>query len=281
MDALFRVGMPGYLGTMGAEVIEGRLLDDRDGATAPLAVVVNHTLARRHWPNASALGHRIRFGTASPWYSVVGVIKDMRERGYELELKPGVYLSYPQVPATWARPEILVARSATAADTLLPAIRRVIAEADPSQPIAAVRSMDAWIDLSIGDRQQQSTLLAVFAGLALLLAAIGLYGVLSYAVTRRRREIGLRIALGASPAAVVRLVVGHGLALTAAGVGIGLAAAWALARAMDSMLFGVSAGDPATLASVIGVLAAVAAVACAMPAFRAARIDPMLAMREE
>ena len=281
-DALYRVGTPGYLATIDARLVEGRLLDDRDAGDAPHAVVVNETMARRYWPGASALGHELRIGGPStPLFTIVGVVRDVRERGYELAMKPGVYLSFAQTPSTWALPEFLIVRlkgnPLDAADSL----RRIVAGADPDQPVAAVRTMDEILDLDVADRREQMTLLGAFAGLALLLASIGLYGVLSYVVMQRSRELGLRMALGASAGSVMRLVVARGLALTATGLAIGLGLAWALTRTLQNVLYGVAAADPATFGAVVGLLGAIALAACYLPARRAARLDPIAVLRAD
>jgi putative ABC transport system permease protein len=208
-------------------------------------------------------------------------VKDVRERGYELDLKSGVYIPYAQIPDTWASPENIVLRTTGDPAALAGAVRRVIAGVDPEQPISAVRTMDEILDRAVADRTQQMTLLGAFAGLALLLASIGLYGVLSYAVQQRSREIGLRIALGATARGVVAMVVGRGLALTAVGLAIGLGAAAAATRAMKTMLFGVDSFDPATFAGVSAVLCTIAALACWIPARRASRVDPIVVLRDE
>jgi predicted permease len=281
-DALLRVGTNDYLKTLGVQLIEGRLADDRDGAAAPPVIVVNETLARRYFPHESALGHRITMDERVPvWRTIIGVVRDVRERGYALDMKPGVYIPFAQIPDTWAQPDSLVMRVKGDPAALSAGVRRVIAAVDPEQPVSAVRTMDEILDRNVEDRTQQMTLLTAFAGLALLLASIGLYGVLSYAVSQRSREIGLRMALGASARKVVGMVVGRGLALTGAGVAIGLALAVAGARAMKSLLYGVDAIDPATFAGVAALLCAIAALACWAPARRASRVDPIVALRDE
>jgi putative ABC transport system permease protein len=281
-DALYRVGTAGYLSTIGARVLEGRLIDDRDVAGAPLAVVINETMKRRYWPDASPLGHQMRFGArTTPLFTIVGVVKDLRERGYELAMKPAIYLSFAQTPTTWAVPEFLAVRVRGNPLDIVDALRRGVAAADPDQPIAAVRTMDQIIDLDVADRHQQMVLLGSFAALALLLASIGLYGVLSYVVLQRSRELGLRMALGATSASVMRMVVARGLTLTATGLAIGLALAWGLTRTLQNLLYGVAAGDPATFAAVAGLLSVIALAACYLPARRAARLDPIVVLRTE
>jgi predicted permease len=281
-DALYRVGTPGYLSAIGARTIEGRLIDDRDVAGAPPAVVINETMKRRYWPDASPLGHQMRFGSRSaPLFTIVGVVKDIRERGYELAMKPAIYLSFAQTPTTWALPEFLAVRVKGNPLDAADALRRIVAAADPDQPVAAVRTMDEILDLDVADRHQQMVLLGSFAALALLLASIGLYGVLSYVVLQRSRELGLRMALGATSGSVMRIVVARGLSLTAAGLTLGLGLAWALTRTLQNLLFGVAAGDPATFGAVVSLLGLIALAACYIPARRASRLDPIAVLRAD
>jgi predicted permease len=281
-DAMLRVGDTEFLKTLGVRIAEGRLPDRRDNGASALVIVVNETLARRYWPHETALGHRIALSDRTPvWRTIVGVVKDVHERGYELEMKPGVYIPYQQIPDTWAQPENLIVRAKGDPAALSGAVRRVIARVDPEQPVAAVRTMDEILDRDVEDRTQQMTLLSAFAGLALLLASIGLYGVLSYAVTQRSREIGLRMALGASSRSVQAMVVGRGLALTGAGLVAGLALAAIGTRSMKSMLYGIDALDPATFAGVSALLCLIAVLACWLPARRASRLDPIVVLREE
>ena len=281
-DALYRIGTNDYLRTLGVHLIEGRLPDARDGAATTPVLVINETLAHRYFPHESALGHRIWMYERAPvWRTIVGVVRDVRERGYGLDMKPGVYIPYAQIPETWAQPEALIVRAKGDPTALTASIRRIIAGVDAEQPVSAIRTMDEILDRNVEDRTQQMTLLSAFAILALLLASIGLYGVLAYAVSQRSREIGLRMALGASAQKVVAMVVGRGLGLTAAGLAIGLALAAAGAHAMKSLLYGVDAIDPATFAGVAGLLCAIAALASWIPARRASRIDPIVALRDE
>jgi ABC-type antimicrobial peptide transport system permease subunit len=195
-------------------------------------------------------------------------------------MKPELYASITPRNDGYV-PDYLVMRTRGDPAAVAPAARRVIASVDPEQPVSSVRTMDEIVDLNVADRQQQMELLGAFAGLALLLASIGLYGVLSYAVTQRSREIGLRMALGASASSVVRMIVGRGLALTGVGLAIGLATAWAATRAMKNLLYGVGATDPMTFATVALVLGCVALLACWAPARRASRLDPIVVLREE
>jgi ABC-type antimicrobial peptide transport system permease subunit len=224
----------------------------------------------------------MRFGSrTAPLFTIVGVVKDIRERGYELAMKPAIYLSFAQTPTTWALPEFLAVRVKGNPLDAADALRRIVAAADPDQPVAAVRTMDEILQLDVADRHQQMVLLGAFAGLALLLASIGLYGVLSYVVLQRSRELGLRMALGATSGSVMRIVVVRGLSLTAAGLALGLGLAWALTRTLQNLLFGVAAGDPATFGAVVSLLAVIALAACYIPARRASRLDPIAVLRAD
>jgi len=277
-DSLYRVGTSDYLKTLGAVVAEGRLIDERDVAGSPRAVVVNQTMARQFLPNQSALGHRIRFDPEGPWFTIVGVVRNVLERGYEQDDKPAVDVSSAQVGAS---PANLVVRVSGDPLAFATAVQRVIHDVDPDQPVRLIRTMSDVVSLTVVDRQQHTTLLVAFGALAMLIASIGLYGLLAQSVSARSREIGLRIALGATAQSVVTMVMARGLVLTTIGVVLGAFVAWMLTRAMQTLLFGVNAGDPLTFAVVLGLLATVAVIACAIPAIRAARVDPMLVLRDQ
>ena len=277
-DALFRIGTPGYLKTLGAMTAEGRLIDERDVDGAPFAVVVNETLAKRYVPNQTAVGHRLRYDPDGPWFTIVGVVRDVLERGYEQEDKPATYVSAAQLSESFMH---IVVRVAGEPLAYAPAVQKVIQGVDPDQPVRLVRSMADIIGLSVGDRRQHTTLLVAFGALALLIASIGLYGLLAQSVAARSREIGLRMALGATWRDVVAMVMSRGLLLSAIGVLLGMAVARSVTRAMQTLLYDVSAGDPSTYGLVLAVLASVAVAACAIPAFRAARVDPMVVLREQ
>jgi hypothetical protein len=276
---LFRVGTADYLQTLRVTPVEGRLLDARDGAGAPPAIVINETLARQFMPGQSALGRRIRFSANEPLFTVVGVVKDVVERGYERGSKPGVYVTQAQGPRFFPTVYLIVRVDG---DPLghAAAVQRVVRAVDADQPVRLIRPMTEIIALTVGDRRQQTTLLVAFGALALVIASLGLYGLLAQTVSARSREIGIRMALGATWRNVMRMVMSRGVVLTGAGLGLGAVLAWSVTRAMETLLYGVGASDPLTFALVAGLLAAVSAVACAIPAVRAARVDPMLVLRD-
>jgi predicted permease len=279
-DALFRIGTADYLQTLGVTAVEGRLLDARDGPDAPLAVVVNETFARRLMPGQSALGRQVEFDPNEPSFTIVGVVKDVLERGYQRESKAGVYVTQAQGPRFFPTVNLIVRVEGDPLEYAA-AVQRIVRAVDPDQPVRLIRPMTEVIALTVGDRRQQTTLLVVFGALALVIASLGLYGLLAQTVSARGREIGIRMALGATWRNVVRMVMSRGVVLTGAGVGIGAVLAWSVTRAMDALLYGVGAADPLTFGLVAGLLAAVSAVACAIPAVRAARVNPMLVLRDQ
>jgi putative ABC transport system permease protein len=280
LDALIRVGTADYLQTLRVRLVEGRLLDARDGAGAPRAVVVNETLVRKFMPGQSALGQQVWFDSTRQLFTIVGVVRDVLERGYGLDSKQAIYVTAAQGPRYFPTVNLMVRVDS---DPLghAAAVQRIIRGVDPDQPTRLVRTLTDVIALTVGDRRQQTTLLVVFGSLALVIASLGLYGLLAQTVSARGREIGIRMALGATWRSVMRMVMSRGLVLTGAGVGIGAALAWSVTRGMSSLLYGVGAADPLTFALVGGLLGAVSVVACAIPAVRAARVDPMLVLRDQ
>jgi ABC-type antimicrobial peptide transport system permease subunit len=207
------------------------------------------------------------------------VVKNVLERGYEQEDKPGVYVSSAQAGGAGGNIVVRVANGNPL--DYAPAVQRVIRQIDPDQPTRLVRSMTEIINLSVGDRRQHTSLLVMFGGLAMLIAALGLYGLLAQTVSARGREIGIRMALGATWKSVIAMVMSRGMALTAIGLAAGSTIAWVVTRAMAILLYGVEAGDPLTFAAVVGLLGVVSMTACAIPAIRASRLDPMRVLREQ
>jgi putative ABC transport system permease protein len=282
-DALFRVVTPDFLDTIGAGLREGRMLTAADRPNTQPVILINETFADRHWRGQSALGKRVSIQrTAEPrWLTVAGVVKEIRERGINIETKPAVYMPLAQSDGYWPVPADLAIRAAVEPASLMTAIRSALASVDRDQPIADVRTMTEVVDEQLMREQQQMWLLTVFGLLALVLAATGLYGVISYAVSQQRREIGVRMALGARPSAILGMVFGRGSLMVAGGVVLGLALSVVGSRLIATMLFGVRANDPLTLGSSAAILAAVALAACILPAVAASRVDPASVLREE
>jgi putative ABC transport system permease protein len=275
-----RVISAAYLQAIGIPLLRGRALAERDDAAAPRVLLINESFARRFFPNEDPLGQRIRLTIAPNFVAeVVGVVGDVKHRSLDREAGPEAYVSYLQVPTPIM--SLIVRAAAGEPLQLAPSVRQAIAQVDKDQPLADVKPLAAWLDESVARQRFNLWLLAVFAVVALLLAASGIYGVISYAVTERTHEIGIRVALGAQRQDVLRLVVGQGLALTLAGVGVGVVGALALTRWMTELLFGVTPTDPLTYVGVAALLVSVALLACYLPARRATKVDPMIALRCE
>lgn len=284
MDALFRLVSAGYLETIGAQLREGRLLDVRDQqGTAPV-VVVNETLARMYWPNQSAIGHRIDTGTgngAPKWMTIVGVVRDIRERGLDLGNKSAVYVPFTQTTIDFFLPSEIAVLTSCEPLTLSKELQQAVWSVDPEQPVNTIRPMEAIVENELSDRTQVLWLLGAFAGFALVLAVLGIYSVLSYVVSQRTPEFGLRMALGANHWHMMRLILGYSARLTAIGLVVGLLGALGGTHLLSSLLFGVSAVDPATFVAVSAGIAIVAFFASLAPVLRAAAVDPLIALRDE
>jgi putative ABC transport system permease protein len=276
----YRVCTPDYFTTMQIPILKGRAFTEQDKPSALPVVIVNETLARKHWPGQDAIGKRIRFNVPidrAPWMEVVGVIKDVKHE-LTLEVTPEYYLPYEQ--DIW-RSMVIVARTSVDPASLAGSIRENVWAIDKDQPVFDVRTMREVRSLSVGLQQFNSMMIGIFAAVALLLASIGIYGVMSFAVTQRTREIGIRMALGARKTDVLRLVVANGMRLALLGLAIGLAASWALTRFISSLLFGVEPTDPLTFGAVSVCLLLAAFLACYLPARRATKVDPLEALRYE
>jgi predicted permease len=268
---------PGYLNTMGIPLIEGREFTAADDAPS---VLVNQTTARAFWQGQSPLGRRLRpcCNPATPWFTVIGVARDVKQGGLEKNAGTELYFNAGRnAPATLN----IVMRTPLAAGALANTIQRAVVSLDPSLPIIRLREMDEVFDAAIGRQRLVAQLLTTFALLALVLSTVGTYGVLSYMVTERRREIGIRVALGATRQSVMRMILLQGTSLAAAGIVIGLAIALISGRAITSLLYGVSASDPLTIAGVVALITTAALVACYVPGYAATRVDPIVALREE
>jgi len=278
----YRSVSPGYFDAVGVPVIKGRVPDERDTPGQPLVLAVNQSLARRDFPGEDPVGKRISFGVNAQrqplWFQIVGVVADVRNMELGTEPLPEIYTSYQQDPFAGMS---YVVRSSAEPESLVPAVREAVRGVDRAQPVADVRTMEQLVGEAAAEPRFNSLLLGLFACMALVLAAAGIYGVMSYAVTQRTHEIGIRIALGAQGRDVLRFVVGQGMTLALAGVGSGLVASLALTRLMSSLLYGVSATDPLTFAGVALLLSLVALLASYVPARRATKVDPMVALRYE
>jgi putative ABC transport system permease protein len=269
---------PDYFRALQTPLLKGRFFTDADNPDAPPVIIVNQTFAKKFWPDQEPLGKRIVMGGMSDkpnWITVVGVVGDMRHFGLDVDPKPEMYVPFAQDPYFTA---IFVIRSTQDTGSLLSWIRREVQAIDPAVPLANVRTFQNVIGDSIAPRKLAVVLLGVFAGVAVLLAAIGIYGVMSFLVVQRTHEIGVRMALGAQRSDVLRLVMGHALRLVLLGAAIGLAIAFVSSRALQAMLYRVGAFDGPTFAGVTFALAAVALLASYIPALRATRADPMIAL---
>ncbi|HEY9283741.1 MAG TPA: ABC transporter permease [Pyrinomonadaceae bacterium] len=268
-----------YLNVMGIQLLKGRGLTEHDTAGAPGVVLINEALARQYFPGEDPIGKQITLDEARPRpREVVGVVADLRYVSPSIEPFPEIYVSYLDDPYHHMS---LTVRASGDPTAIVAGIRAELSAADKNVPLANVKMMEQYVSDSLGRRRFSALLLMMFAGAAMALAAMGVYGVISSSVTQRTREIGIRVALGARPADVLRLVVAQGMALVVAGVALGLVGALALTRLMSGLLYGVSAADPSTFAGVALLLLAVALAACLVPALRATKVDPTVALRAE
>jgi predicted permease len=278
--------MGDYFGTMGIPIVAGRGFDRTGNASKGKAVIVNETLAKRIWKGQNPIGRRLRppggaFGASdNVWHTVIGVARDVRQRGVERPAGTELYLSLDQHGVSPPSMNVVM-RTTLPPAALSGTIERWVREVDAAVPVVRLRDMDSVFAEAIRRPTLLAQLLGAFAGLALLLAAIGTYGVLSYMVTERRREIGVRVALGAPRSHVLTQIMKQGLQVTALGVTIGLGGALAVNRLIASLLFGVQPTDIVTIAFVIATITAVAVVASWLPAWRASRVDPNIVLRDE
>ena len=281
-DVIYRTIGPGYFATMGIPLVRGRDFNDQDTLNNTLTVVVSEKTAQQYWPNENPIGKRIKPGATtskSPWRTIIGVVKDVRQNDFIAEPKMQMYFSFRQLQSMTAN--ALVVRTNVDPLSLATSVRNAIWSVDKDEPVSNIDSMEHIVAGAVARQRFSMLLLSIFAGLALVLGAVGIYGVMSYSVAQQTREIGIRIALGATRSDVLTMTVINGLKLVGFGLLFGLMIAFALTRVMASLLFGISATDPVTFVSIAFVLLGVALLASYVPALRATRIDPMIALRAE
>jgi putative ABC transport system permease protein len=272
---------PDYFRVMNVRLDRGRFFDVRDTADSTPVVIINETMARMFWPQGDPLGQRIKYGSLnsdSTWMTIVGIVGDTRRTGYDSPVRPETYLPHTQAPSGGL---LLVVRASGDPDALISAVRAQVRSVDPVIAVNAPRTLDTVLVEMTAQRRLNTLLLTVMAIVAAVLAGVGIYGVIAYSVEQRTRELGIRVALGARPLGILQLIVSEGLVLASVGLGLGLVAAFGLSQSMSTLLYGVSATDPATFAAIAGVALMAAGLASVLPALRAIRIDPVGALRSE
>lgn len=283
--ARLQVVTPGYFETMGLTLLRGRFLRVSDGPGAVPAVVINEALAETHWPERGAIGKRLRLsGGDNTWFTIVGILRNVRHNTVVRAPAPQMYFPHAQLPLSLGgavNAMTLTAKTTSDPLAVVSAVRGVVRSLDPNLPVSAIQTVEHVVDAAFSERRFLMLLLVTFAGLALVLGAVGIYGVTAYMVSRRRREVGIRMVLGAPAGEMLAMVLRQSAAHALAGVGLGLVAAFALTRVMSSLLYEVSATDPLVFAGVALLLTAVALLASYIPARRAARVDPVTALRHE
>ena len=268
-----------YLRTMQIGLRRGRVITDQDHEKSTLVALINQTMAEKLWPNQHPIGKRIRFdGEGQPWRTIVGIVNDVRHYGLDLQPPMQIYLPHPQFPTLF---NSVVVKTKAKPESMLATVRQAITTLDKDQAVFNVTTMESLISRSLALRRILMMLLIGFAGLALVLAAVGIYGVISYVVTQRTQEFGIRLALGAQTNDMLTLVLQHGMVLAACGLVGGIAGTLAISRLLQSFLYGVQPTDPETLASVVVLLALIALLSCLLPAIRATRVSPIIALKSE
>jgi predicted permease len=275
----YRVISPQYFRTLEIPLVRGRVFTGQDVAGAPRVIIINQELARRYCPNEDPIGKQIKLGRYAednPLHTIVGIVGNIKHHGLDAGFEPEFYYPYAQTPV---RSSAIVTRTQGDPLSLTAAVRNAVLEVDKEQPITSPRTMEMAISDSVTQQRLNMILLGIFGVLALVLAALGIYGVMAYTVTQRTHEIGIRLALGAPARDVLKLVVGQGLLLAVSGIGIGLIGAFLVTRLMETLLFGVKPTDPATFGGIALLLLGVAFFACCIPARRATKVDPVVALR--
>lgn len=269
-----------FFNAIGTPLLRGRFFSVGDGPDAPPGAIINEAMARRAWPGHDSVGRRFKLGPREsdrPWYTVVGVVSDMRRQGPEREPVPQIFVSLAQNPPRSV--DLFIRTSSDDPLATAGALRAAVRRVEKNAPIYGVVPLEQQLGTYLAQRRFQTSLLTGFSVVALLMAAVGIYGLIQYSVATRTREIGLRMAIGAQAGDIFRMILGEGLALSLTGLSLGLVGAWWLGRAASSLLFGVTATDPLTFTAVSLLLTVVAAAACCLPARRAMSVDPMVALR--
>jgi putative ABC transport system permease protein len=275
---MFNTAMPNYFETMGIPLLRGRTFGTQDQLNSPTALIINQMMANRFWPNQDALGKQIKFVEDNSVGIIVGIVGDAKQYWIEEEQRPQLYVAFSQSPGIFAT---MVMRTSVEPLSLAEQVRQAVWKVDPDQPMWKIRTVESLVDRSVADRKFLMALMGIFAGLALVLTVVGLYGVISYLVNQRTQEIGIRMALGAQVGHILTMVLKQGMLLVLSGVALGLGASWLLTRLMTKLLFQVSATDPIAFIGISTLLVVVALLACYLPARRATKIDPLQALRYE
>jgi putative ABC transport system permease protein len=281
-----RIVSPDFFRTLRIPVKQGRVLTQQDGPGQPLVAVIDEEFVHKYYRDQNPVGKRIFFdpqpGKQPDYITIVGVVSHTMHEGLDAKPRIQVYFSYRQLPGNFS-PNYMSIAVRTTGDPLVMtrSVREALHTVDKDMPLSNIKTMDDLLESSLGQRRLSMILLGAFSAIALVLASLGIYGVLAYTVTQRSRELGIRMALGAARGRVLRLVIGQGMALAGIGIAIGLVGAFALTRLLASQLYSITATDPGTFALVAFLLAAIALVATLMPALRATRVDPVVALREE
>jgi len=277
-EIMFNTAMPNYFATLGIPFLKGRLFDNQDQINTPTVIIINQFMAQRYWPGQDPLGKQVKFVSDGSLGTIVGVVGDAKHYWLEEEARSQMYAAYSQQPGFFAT---AVVRTSVEPLSLSEPVRQAIWKVDPDQPMWKIRTVEFLVDRSVADRKFLLALMGIFASLALVLTMIGLYGVISYLVNQRTQEIGIRMALGAQMGHILAMVLKQGMLMVLIGVGLGLGAAWLLTRLMARLLYEVSATDPLTFAAISLLLIGVALLACYLPARRATKVDPLVALRYE